>query len=135
MAVSAVAACERALEITLEYARTRNAFGKPIGTFQANRFTLAEIATEVNIARIYVDRCIEAHTAGELSDNEAAAAKFWTTELQFKVIDRCVQLHGGYGYMEEYEIARMWRDARVTRIYGGTTEIMKEIVGRSLGLR
>jgi acyl-CoA dehydrogenase len=135
MAVAAVASAERALEITLEYARTRNAFGKPIGTFQANRFTLAEIATEVNIARVYVDRCIEAHTAGELSDDEAAAAKFWTTELQFRVIDRCVQLHGGYGYMEEYEIARMWRDARVTRIYGGTTEIMKEIVGRSLGLR
>jgi acyl-CoA dehydrogenase len=135
MAVSAVASAERALEITLDYARTRNAFGRPIGTFQANRFTLAEIATEVNIARVYVDRCIEAHSAGELSDDEAAAAKFWTTELQFRVIDRCVQLHGGYGYMEEYEIARMWRDARVTRIYGGTTEIMKEIVGRSLGLR
>jgi alkylation response protein AidB-like acyl-CoA dehydrogenase len=135
MAVTAVAAAERALEITLDYARTRNAFGKPIGTFQANRFTLAELATEVGIARVYVDRCIEAHSAGELSDTEAASAKFWTTELQFRVIDSCVQLHGGYGYMEEYEIARMWRDARVTRIYGGTTEIMKEIVGRSLGLR
>jgi acyl-CoA dehydrogenase len=135
MAVTAVAAAERALEITLDYVRTRTAFGKPIGTFQANRFTLAELATEVGVARIYVDRCIEAHSAGELLDTEAAAAKFWTTELQFRVIDRCVQLHGGYGYMEEYEIARMWRDARVTRIYGGTTEIMKEIVGRSLGLR
>jgi acyl-CoA dehydrogenase len=135
MAVSAVAAAERALEITLDYARTRNAFGKPIGTFQANRFTLAELATEVGIARVYVDRCIEAHSVGELTDAEAASAKFWTTELQFRVIDRCVQLHGGYGYMEEYEIARMWRNARVTRIYGGTTEIMKEIVGRSLGLR
>jgi acyl-CoA dehydrogenase len=135
MAVSAVAAAERALEITLDYARTRNAFGKPIGAFQANRFALAELATEVGIARVYVDRCIEAHSARELTDAEAAAAKFWTTELQFRVIDRCVQLHGGYGYMEEYEIARMWRDARVTRVYGGTTEIMKEIVGRSLGLR
>jgi alkylation response protein AidB-like acyl-CoA dehydrogenase len=135
MAVTGVAAAERALEITLDYARTRKAFGKPIGSFQANRFTLAELATEVGIARVYVDRCIEAHSAGELTDTEAAAAKFWTTELQFRVIDRCVQLHGGYGYMEEYEIARMWRDARVTRIYGGTTEIMKEIVGRSLGLR
>jgi acyl-CoA dehydrogenase len=134
MAVTAVASAERALEITLDYAGTRNAFGQPIGTFQANRFALAEIATEVSIARVYVDRCIEAHSAGELSDAEAAAAKFWTTELQFRVIDRGVQLHGGYGYMEEYEIARMWRDARVTRIYGGTTEIMKEIVGRSLGL-
>jgi acyl-CoA dehydrogenase len=135
MAVSAVAAAERALEITLDYARTRNAFGKPIGAFQANRFALAELATEVGIARVYVDRCIEAHSARELTDAEAASAKFWTTELQFRVIDRCVQLHGGYGYMEEYEIARMWRDARVTRVYGGTTEIMKEIVGRSLGLR
>jgi alkylation response protein AidB-like acyl-CoA dehydrogenase len=135
MAVSAVASAERALAITLEYARTRNAFGRPIGTFQANRFTLAELATEIDVARVYVDRCIEAHCAGELSAAEAAAAKFWTTELQFRVIDRCVQLHGGYGYMEEYEIARMWRNARVTRIYGGTTEIMKEIVGRSLDLR
>jgi alkylation response protein AidB-like acyl-CoA dehydrogenase len=134
MAVSAVASAERALEVTLDYARTRNAFGKPIGSFQANRFALAELATEVGIARVYVDRCIEAHSARELSDSEAAAAKLWTTELQFRVIDRCVQLHGGYGYMEEYEIARMWRDARVTRIYGGTSEIMKEIVGRSLGL-
>jgi len=135
MAVAAVASAERALDITLDYARTRNAFGKPIGAFQANRFALAELATEVGIARVYVDRCIEAHSARELTDHEAAAAKFWTTELQFRVIDRCVQLHGGYGYMEEYEIARMWRDARVTRVYGGTTEIMKEIVGRSLGLR
>ena len=135
MAVAAVASAERALDITLDYARTRNAFGKPIGAFQANRFALAELATEVGIARVYVDRCIEAHSARELTDHEAAAAKFWTTELQFRVIDRCVQLHGGYGYMEGYEIARMWRDARVTRVYGGTTEIMKEIVGRSLGLR
>jgi alkylation response protein AidB-like acyl-CoA dehydrogenase len=135
MAVSAVASAERALAITLDYARTRNAFGQPIGTFQANRFTLAELATDVGIARVYVDRCIEAHCAAELTAAEAAAAKFWTTELQFRVIDRCVQLHGGYGYMEEYEIARMWRNARVTRIYGGTTEIMKEIVGRALDLR
>jgi len=134
MAVYAVAAAERALEITLDYVRTRNAFGKPIGSFQANRFALAELATEIGIARTYVDRCIEAHSVRELSGVEAAGAKFWTTELQFRVMDRCVQLHGGYGYMEEYEIARMWRDARVTRIYGGTTEIMKEIVGRSLGL-
>jgi acyl-CoA dehydrogenase len=134
MAVYAVAAAEHALDITLEYVRTRNAFGRPIGSFQANRFSLAELATEINVARVFVDRCIAAHSAGELSDVEAAGAKFWTTELQFRVMDRCVQLHGGYGYMEEYEIARMWRDARVTRIYGGTTEIMKEIVGRSLGL-
>jgi acyl-CoA dehydrogenase len=134
MAVYAVAAAEHALSITLDYVRHRNAFGRPIGTFQANRHALAELATEIDVARVFVDRCIAAHSAGELSDVEAAGAKFWTTELQFRVMDRCLQLHGGYGYMEEYEIARMWRDARVTRIYGGTTEIMKEIVGRSLGL-
>jgi acyl-CoA dehydrogenase len=134
MAVTAVASAERCLAITLEYVRDRNAFGKPIGSFQANRFALAELATETNIARSHVDRCIEAHSEGQLSDADAAAVKFWTTELEFRVADRCLQLHGGYGYMEEYEIARRWRDARVTRIYGGTTEIMKEIVGRSLGL-
>lgn len=134
IAVTAVASAERALEITLEYVRTRNAFGRPVGTFQANRHALAEAATQVQVARVYVDRCLEEHVAGELTAEEAAAAKFWTTELQFKVIDLGLQMHGGYGYMEEYEIARMWRDARVQRIYGGTTEIMKEIVGRSLGL-
>jgi acyl-CoA dehydrogenase len=134
MAVTAVASAERAMEITLEYVRTRNAFGQPIGSFQANRHALAGVSTEVAIARIYVDRCLLAQTTGDLTADEAAAAKFWTTELQFRVIDFCLQMHGGYGYMEEYEIARMWRDARVQRIYGGTTEIMKEIVGRSLGL-
>jgi acyl-CoA dehydrogenase len=134
IAVTAVASAERALGITLDYVRGRNAFGRPVGSFQANRFSLAEAATEVGIARVYVDRCIEAQVAGELGAEEAAAAKYWTTELEFKVVDLGVQLHGGYGYMEEYEIARMWRDCRVQRIYGGTTEIMKEIVGRSLGL-
>jgi len=134
IAVTAVASAERALEITLEHARTRNAFGRPIGSFQANRFALADAATEVAIARVYVDRCIEGAVQRTLTPEQAAQAKYWTTELQFRVIDLCVQMHGGYGYMEEYEIARMWRDARVQRIYGGTTEIMKEIVGRSLGL-
>jgi alkylation response protein AidB-like acyl-CoA dehydrogenase len=134
IAVTAVATAERALELTLDYVQTRNAFGRPIGSFQHNRFALAELATELKVARVYVDRCIEAQVKGELSDADAAGAKFWTTELEFKVIDRCLQLHGGYGYMEEYDIARLWRDARVERIYGGTTEIMKEIVGRSLGL-
>jgi len=134
IAVTAVASAERALEITLEYVKGRNAFGKPVGSFQANRFSLAEAATEVQVARVYVDRCLALQVAGELTPEDAAGAKYWTTELQFKVIDLGLQLHGGYGYMEEYEIARMWRDARVQRIYGGTTEIMKEIVGRSLGL-
>src|SRR4051812_40552986 len=134
MAVTAVANAERALEVTLAYCKDRNAFGQPIGSFQANRFTLAEISTEVAMARAYVDRCIEAHTHGELTDAEAAGVKYIATDLEFAVLDRCLQLHGGYGYMEEYEIARRWRDSRVQRIYGGTNEIMKEIVGRSLGL-
>jgi acyl-CoA dehydrogenase len=134
IAVTAVASAERAMEITLAYVRSRNAFGKPVGSFQANRHALADAWTEVSIARVYIDRCILAQTQGELSAEEAAAAKYWTTELQFRVLDLGLQMHGGYGYMEEYEIARMWRDARVQRIYGGTTEIMKEIVGRSLGL-
>jgi alkylation response protein AidB-like acyl-CoA dehydrogenase len=134
IAVTAVASAERALALTLEYSTTRQAFGRPIGSFQASRFALAGLTSEVRAARAYVDRCVEAHVAGELDAAEAAGAKWWTTELEFRVIDRCVQLHGGYGYMEEYPIARMWRDSRVQRIYGGTSEIMLEIVGRSLGL-
>jgi acyl-CoA dehydrogenase len=134
MAVVAVAHAEKALRITLDYVKERNAFGKPIGSFQANRFALAELVTQAQVARSHVDRCIEAQVAGELTAAEAAGAKFWTTELEFQVMDRCLQLHGGYGYMEEYEIARMWRDSRVQRIYGGTNEIMREIVGRDLGL-
>jgi acyl-CoA dehydrogenase len=134
IAVTAVASAERALEITLDYVRDRNAFGRPVGSFQANRFSLADAATKVQVARVYVDRCLQAAVDGTLTAEEAAGAKYWTTELQFEVIDLGLQMHGGYGYMEEYEIARMWRDARVQRIYGGTTEIMKEIVGRSLGL-
>ena len=133
IAVAAVAVCERALALTMDYCRTRTAFGKPIGSFQASRFSLAEMATEVSVARVFVDRCIEALNAGELSAPEAAGAKFWTTDLQCRVVDACLQLHGGYGYMSEYEISRLWRDSRVQRLYGGTNEIMKEIVGRSLG--
>ncbi len=134
MAVSAVAHCEYALQITLEYVKDRKAFGKPIGSFQANRFSLAELVTKTEAARAYVDRCITALLGDELTPAEAAGAKAWTTDLQCEVVDRCVQLHGGYGYMREYEISRLWRDARVQRIYGGTNEIMYEIVGRSLGL-
>jgi alkylation response protein AidB-like acyl-CoA dehydrogenase len=133
MAVTAIANAERALQVTTEYARDRNAFGQPIGSFQANRFTLAEMTTEVSVGRVFVDRCIAEQVAGTLTDAEAAGAKFWATDLEFSVLDRCLQLHGGYGYMEEYEVARRWRDSRVQRIYGGTNEIMKEIVGRSLG--
>ena len=134
MAVSAVAAAEHALEITLTYVKERTAFGKPVGSFQANRFALAELVTKVSAARAHVDRCISALLVDELTPAEAAGAKAWTTDLQCEVVDRCVQLHGGYGYMREYEISRLWRDARVQRIYGGTNEIMYEIVGRSLGL-
>jgi acyl-CoA dehydrogenase len=134
MAVSAVAQAEHALEITLTYVKDRTAFGQPIGSFQANRFSLAELVTKTSAARAYVDRCIQGLVAGELTPAEAAGAKAWTTDLQCEVVDRCVQLHGGYGYMREYEISRLWRDARVQRIYGGTNEIMYEIVGRSLGL-
>jgi alkylation response protein AidB-like acyl-CoA dehydrogenase len=133
MAVTAVANAERAFALTAEYAHERRAFGQAIGSFQANRFTLAEMKTGIDVARAFVDRCIAAQVAGELTDDEAAGAKFWTTDLEFSVLDRCLQLHGGYGYMEEYEVARRWRDSRVQRIYGGTNEIMKEIVGRSLG--
>ncbi|MBM7367378.1 acyl-CoA dehydrogenase family protein [Gordonia hydrophobica] len=134
MAVVAVASAEHAVATAVEYAGERHAFGKPIGSFQANRFRLAELSTKTQIARVYVDRCIEATNAGELTAAEAAGAKFWTTELEFEALDTCLQIHGGYGYMEEFEVARRWRDARVQRIYGGTNEIMREIVGRSLGL-
>jgi alkylation response protein AidB-like acyl-CoA dehydrogenase len=134
IAASAVAAAEAALGWTLAYARERQAFGQPIGTFQSSRFTLAEVRTETEIARAYVDRCVQALNAGEMTGEDAAMAKWWCTELQGRVVDRCLQLHGGYGCMLEYPIARAFTDARVTRIYGGTNEIMKEIVGRSMGM-
>ncbi|MGO8906858.1 MAG: acyl-CoA dehydrogenase family protein [Solirubrobacteraceae bacterium] len=134
IAASAVAACEAALAWTLDYVRERRAFGQPIGSFQSSRFTLAEMRAETDIARSYIDTCVLALNAGELTPEDAAMAKWWCTELQGRVVDRCLQLHGGYGYMLEYPIARAFTDARVTRIYGGTNEIMKEIVGRSMGL-
>jgi alkylation response protein AidB-like acyl-CoA dehydrogenase len=134
IAASGVAACEAALGWTLDYVKERTAFGQPVGSFQNSRFKLAEMRTEIDIARVFIDRCVEALVAGELSAEEAAEAKWWCTELQKRVVDSCVQLHGGYGYMLEYPIARAYTDARITTIYGGTTEIMKEIVGRSLGV-
>ncbi len=132
--ISAVAACETALEITLEYCKERTAFGKPIGSFQNSRFKLAEMKTETEIARVFVDRCIEELNAGKLTAETAAIAKWWTSDLQKRVVDQCVQLHGGYGYMMEYPIARLYLDARVQSIYAGTNEIMKEIIGRSMGV-
>ena len=134
IAVHGVARARRAFDVTLEYVKTREAFGKPIGSLQANRFYVAEMKTKLDIAQIYLDRCIEELVAGELTAEEAAAAKMWITETEWEILDRCLQLHGGYGYVNEYEIARLWRDGRVQRLYGGTTEIMKDIVGRSLGL-
>jgi alkylation response protein AidB-like acyl-CoA dehydrogenase len=123
---------QAAIRWTLEYTRERRAFGVPISSFQNSKFVLAELHTETQAAQVYIDRCIELHCEGQLSAEQAAAAKYWCTELQNKVVDRCVQLHGGYGYMREYPIARAWADSRIQTIYGGTTEIMKEIVGRSL---
>jgi alkylation response protein AidB-like acyl-CoA dehydrogenase len=135
IAISAVSAARAALDWTLEYVKEREAFGRSIGTFQNSRFTLADCHTEVELGQVFIDRCVAALAAGELSAEEAAMAKLWCTEMQGRVTDRCLQLHGGYGYMLEYPIARAYADARVTRIYGGSNEIMREIVGRSLGLR
>ncbi len=134
IAIKAVAACEFGLAVTLDYCRQRHAFGQSIGSFQHSRFALAEMQTETQIARVFVDRCIEELNAGRLSSETAAMAKWWTTDLEGRVLDRCLQLHGGYGYMLEYPIARAYLDARVQRIYGGTNEIMKEIIGRGMGL-
>jgi alkylation response protein AidB-like acyl-CoA dehydrogenase len=133
IAIHAVAQARRALELTRQYASERTAFGTPIGSFQVNRHAIADMTVKLDVMQVYVDRCIEALNAGELSAQEAAGAKMWTTETQWEIVDRCLQLHGGYGYMNEYEIARLWRDARVQRLYGGTTEIMRDLVGRSLG--
>jgi long-chain-acyl-CoA dehydrogenase len=134
MAVSAVAGARAALELTLAYVKDRTAFGQSIGSFQNTKFRLAEMVTEIDLAQTFTDRCIQALNEGELTAADAAKAKWWCTELQGRVVDACLQLHGGYGYMLEYPIARAFADARVTRIYGGTTEIMKEVIGRSLGL-
>ena len=133
VAVTGVAAASQALEWTIEYCKERKAFGQPVGSFQNSRFELAEMKTEVEIGQAFIDKCVLALNAGELTAEEAAMAKWWCTDLQGRVVDRCLQLHGGYGYMWEYPIARAYADARVTRIYAGTNEIMKEIIGRSMG--
>jgi long-chain-acyl-CoA dehydrogenase len=134
IAMMAAAACEAVLEMCLTYAKEREAFGRPIGSFQNTRFVLAEMATEAHIARVFVDDCVKRHNAGELDAKLASMAKWWTTELQKKIVDAGVQVFGGYGYMTEYPIAKAFLDSRVQTIYGGTTEIQKEIIGRSLGL-
>jgi alkylation response protein AidB-like acyl-CoA dehydrogenase len=134
IAAAGVAAARAALDVTLAYVKERTAFGVPIGSFQNSRFRLAEMATEIELAQTFVDRCVLGLNDGTLTAEEAAMAKWWCTELQKRVVDTCVQLHGGYGYMLEYPIARAYVDARITTIYGGTTEIMKEIIGKSLGV-
>jgi alkylation response protein AidB-like acyl-CoA dehydrogenase len=132
IAVAGLAHARAAFRWTLEYVKERKAFGQPVAAFQNTRFKLAEMATEIAVAEAFIDKAILAHNAGELTAEEAAMAKWWCTELQARATDIGVQLHGGYGFMTEYPIARAYADARVTRIYGGTTEIMKEIIGKSL---
>jgi acyl-CoA dehydrogenase len=132
VAVTAVASAQAAVKITSRYVKERAAFGKPLMDFQNTRFKLAECATQAHVGRVFVDYCIERLIAGELDDVTTAMAKYWLTECQCKVIDECLQLHGGYGYMTEYPIARMWVDSRVQRIYAGSNEIMKEMIGWSL---
>jgi alkylation response protein AidB-like acyl-CoA dehydrogenase len=134
IAIGALGAARAGLSTTLEYVRGREAFGQTIASFQNTRFQLAECHAEIEVAQTFLDRAVEALGRGELTAHDAAIAKWWSTELQGRVLDRCVQLHGGYGVMAEYGIARAWADARATRIFGGTNEIMREIIGRSLGL-
>jgi alkylation response protein AidB-like acyl-CoA dehydrogenase len=134
LAVGSIAHAQVAFDWTLRYVKERRAFGQPVGAFQSVKHALAEMRTELDIAQTYVDSQISTHNRGELTAEEAAKAKWWVTELENRVISRCLQMFGGWGYMEEYPIARAFRDARVQTIYGGTTEIMKEIIGRSLGL-
>ncbi|NDZ80343.1 acyl-CoA dehydrogenase [Streptomyces sp. SID10853] len=132
IAVAAIAAAEHLLEITTAYVKEREAFGRPLSKLQHIRFEIAEMATECAVTRTFTDRCIAEHSAGELDAVHASMAKWWATELQKRVADRCLQLHGGYGYMTDYPVARAFTDGRIQTIYGGTTEIMKEIIGRSL---
>jgi acyl-CoA dehydrogenase len=132
LAVAAVVAMETAIELTVEYVKSRQAFGQSVFDFQNTRFTLAECQTIAHVSRVFLDSCIERHLDGRLDPTTAAMAKWWLTEQQCQVVDKCVQLFGGYGYIREYPIARMYADARVQKIYGGTNEIMKEIIARSL---
>ena len=132
IAVQAVAMIERALEVTLAYVKERKAFGRAVIDNQAVQFTLAECKTQATVARVFVNHCIAQHLQGQLDATTASMAKYWVTDLQNRIVDECLQLHGGYGYMDEYPIARMYKDARVARIYGGTNEIMKLLIARSL---
>ena len=133
-AISNVHHAKQILVETLQYTKDRKAFGAPIGTFQHNKFLLAELVTSIEVAEAYIDRCVIAHDKGELTPVDAAKAKWWSSQVQNDVLDHCVQLHGGYGFMNEYRVARAWRDARVSKIWAGSNEIMKELIGRDLGL-
>ncbi|EFQ83676.1 acyl-CoA dehydrogenase, C-terminal domain protein [Aeromicrobium marinum DSM 15272] len=132
-AISNVAHAKQILAETIQYTKDRHAFGQPIGAFQHNKFLLAELVTKIEAAEAYVDAAVVAHTAGRLTAIDAAKVKWWSSDIQNDVLDHCVQLHGGYGFMNEYRVARAWRDARVTRIWAGSNEIMKELIGRDLG--
>lgn len=134
IAISGVASAQAAINWTLDYVRERKTFGKPVASFQNTRFKLAELQSQVQVAQVFVDKCTELLMRDELDAATASMAKYWVSDLQCQVIDECLQLHGGYGYMWEYPIARAWADARVQRIYGGTNEIMKEVIARSMGL-
>ena len=134
-AIRSTSSIEAALEWTLDYTRERKAFGRSVADFQNTRFRLAEIKSRATMLRVFLDRCLEMHVAGELSDIDAAMAKMLASEIQSEVLDTCLQLHGGYGYMWEYPIARAWTDARMMRIAGGTGEIMRELIGRDLMVR
>ena len=133
-AVTNLAHAAQILTETIQYVKERSAFGQPIGKFQHNQFLLADLVTRVEVTQAYVDQCVIAHMKGELTPVDAAKAKWWTSQVQNDVLDHCVQLHGGYGYMNEYRVARAWRDARVTKIWAGSNEIMKMLIGRDLGL-
>ena len=130
--VAAVATAEQAVAITTKYAKERVAFGGTLIELQNTRFRLAECKTESQIGRVFLDKCIDDHIAGRLDASTAAMAKYWLTDMEGRILDVCVQLHGGYGYMNEYPIARMWTDSRVRRIYAGANEIMKELIGCSM---
>jgi alkylation response protein AidB-like acyl-CoA dehydrogenase len=132
--VTNVGQAAQILRQTIDYAKQRRAFGQAIGSFQYNKFLLAELVTKIDVTEAFLDRCVLAHTRGELSAADAAKIKWWSAEIQNQVVDACVQLHDGYGFMNEYRVTRAWRDARVTKIWAGTNEIMKELIGRDLGL-
>ena len=133
-AIANIAHAKQILLETIQYAHDRKAFGQSIGNFQWNKFLIAEQVTKIEVTEAYLDQCVVAHAAGKLTATDAATAKYWTSQVQNEVIDHCVQIHGGYGYMNEYRVARAWRDARVTKIWAGSNESMKELIGRDLGL-